>query len=165
MRQEESEMDEAKLASIYTKIAQTVVETIPEEWDKVYLYGEIAEGVQKSYFYYYPKDVDKPVYSHNIPQLFNMDEEDYDKLWYQLLDYLQELWNEFKHNEKWTNLTFVFDSNGNFKVDYDYEDLSNADDYERRLIWKYKYLGLIPEDDDDKKFLEEYLNSIKENNE
>ncbi|WP_336047137.1 immunity protein YezG family protein [Solibacillus ferritrahens] len=58
----------------------------------------------------------------------------------------------------------IFNSEGKFKIDYDYEDLSEADDYERRIIWKHKYLNLLPEDEDDKKFLEEYLNNFEENN-
>ncbi|WP_251539409.1 immunity protein YezG family protein [Peribacillus frigoritolerans] len=54
-----------------------------------------------------------------------------------------------------TNLTFTLESTGKFKVDYDYEDLSDADDHERRVIWEYNRLGLLTEYD--KIILEEYL--------
>ncbi len=47
-------MNEARLNELYQKIADVVIQTIPEKWTKVYLYGEIAEGVRKSYFFYYP---------------------------------------------------------------------------------------------------------------
>ncbi len=154
---------EEKLGQIYQKIASTLDETIPEEWDKVYMYGEIGEGVRKSYFNYYPKGTNESVYSHNIPEEFEISEDEYDKLWYKLLDNLTELWQEFKNNgqEVWTNLTFILDSTGKFKIDYDYTDLSDADDMERHIIWDYKYLGIEPEDEDDKEFLAEYL---KKNN-
>ncbi|WP_374720044.1 antitoxin YezG family protein [Parageobacillus toebii] len=157
-------MDETKLDSIYQAIAQNIVETIPEDWTKVYLYAEITEGVHKSYFFYYPVRSDEPAYSHDIPELFDIDENEYDELWYQLLDLLQELWNEFKinSNQPWSNLTLILDNEGNFKIDYSYDDLSKVDPHEQQIIWEYKYLGLIPEDDDDKEFLKEYLNSIKE---
>lgn len=56
-----------------------------------------------------------------------------------------------------------FTHEGDFKIDYEYEDLSNADDYERRIIWKHKYLNLLPEDEDDQKFLEEYLKTLENN--
>ncbi len=161
-------MDENKLNSIYQNIAHTVVETIPEEWSKVYVYGEINEDVRTAFFFYYSVNNNIPIHSHNIPQLFDIKEEDYDELWYKLLDDLEELWYEFKNNnqEPWTNLTFIFNSEGELKIDYDYEDLSEADDYEREIIWKYKYLGLLPEDKDDRDFLENYLQSFeeKENN-
>ncbi|EZP77238.1 hypothetical protein H839_06334 [Parageobacillus genomosp. 1] len=160
-------MDETKLDSIYQAIAQNIIETIPEDWTKVYLYAEITEGVRKSYFFYYPVGSDEPVYSHDIPELFDIDENEYDQLWYQLLDLLQELWNEFKinSNQPWSNLTLILDNEGNFKIDYSYNDLSKVDPHEQQIIWEYKYLGLIPEDDDDKEILKEYLNSIKENHE
>lgn len=158
-------MDNMKLGSIYNKIAQTVIETIPEEWSEVFIYGEITEDVRTAFFYYYPVNSRSPVHSHNIPDLFGIEKEDYKLLWRLLLDDLSKLWYEIKNNgqEPWTNLTMIFDSEGKFKIDYDYEDLSDADDYERRIIWKHKYLNLLPEDEDDRKFLEEYLNSKKKN--
>lgn len=158
-------MDEIKLDSIYNKIAQTVIDTIPEEWSEVFVYGEITEDVRTAFFYYYPTKSSSPIHSHNIPKLFEIEKEDYKKLWRHLLDDLKELWYEFKNSgeESWTNLTLRFDNGGKFKIDYDYEDLSDADDHERRIIWKNKFLGLVPEDEDDKKFLEEYLINIKEN--
>ncbi|MED0757039.1 antitoxin YezG family protein [Aneurinibacillus thermoaerophilus] len=160
-------MDEIRLNSIYQKIAQTVIETIPEEWLKVFVYGEITEDVRTSFFYYYPDNNSIPTYSHDIPNLFGIDKEEYKKLWRQLLDGLEELWYEFKNNgqEPWTSITFIFDNKGDFKIDYDYEDLSDADDNERSIIWEHKYLGLIPKDEDDRLFLEEYLRSIEDKTE
>lgn len=159
-------MNEEKMSVIYQKIAGNAVETIPEEWTKVYLYGEIAEGVRKSYFFNYPVDNTKPVYSHDIPEIFQVEEEKYDLFWYQLLDFLQELKEEFESHgeEPWTSLTMMFNSAGDFKIDYDYEDLSEADDHERSIIWENRYLGLVPEDEDDKLFLETYLkqNGLKQ---
>lgn len=156
-------MDDNKLGSLYNNIAQTVIETIPEEWSEVFVYGEILEDVRTAFFYYYPENSSSPVHSHNIPELFEMERAEYKVSWRRLLDALCELWAEFKKNEMepWTNLTMIFNRDGGFKIEYDYEDLSDADDFERRIIWKHKYLNLVPEDEDDKKFLEEYLNRIE----
>ncbi|MBD8035070.1 DUF600 family protein [Solibacillus sp. Sa1YVA6] len=160
-------MDENKLNSIYQNIAQIVVETIPEEWSKVLIYGEITEDTGNTFFFYYPINNNSPIHSHNIPNMFGIEKEEYKERWRILLNSLEELWYEFKNNnqEPWTNLTFIFNSEGELKIDYDYEDLSEANDYERRIIWKYEYLGLIPEDEDDQEFLESYLQSIKEKEE
>ena len=159
-------IDENNLNRIYQNIAQIVVETIPEEWSKVFVYGEINEDVRKAFFFYYPLNNNSPVHSHNIPEIFGIKKEEYKANWRILLDHLEELWYEFKNNsqEPWTNLTFIFNDEGELKIDYDYEDLSEANDYERRIIWKHKYLGLIPEDGDDREFLEGYLQSLKEEN-
>ncbi|MCY8467309.1 immunity protein YezG family protein [Bacillus atrophaeus] len=157
-------MDENKLNTLYQKIAETVVETIPEEWSKVFIYGEILEDVQKGFFYYYPEGNESPVYCHDIPEIFEIEKEDYRNLWRQLIDNLKELWNEFKESdqETWTSLTMMIQSDGAFNINYDYEDLSDADDYERRIVWEHKHLGLWPDDGEDKEFLEQYLESNKD---
>ncbi|MFC7393462.1 antitoxin YezG family protein [Scopulibacillus cellulosilyticus] len=149
-------MNEKVLGRLYQDISETVVETIQEEWSKVYLYGEIVEGSQTSYFYYYPDDSNEPVYCHDIPELFQVNEEQYKKLWHQLLDYLQQLYKEFKNNdqEPWTNLTMLFNSSGKFKIDYNYDDMTNADSHERKVIWKYNYLGISPKSNSGRRKLE-----------
>ncbi|MCD7911093.1 DUF600 family protein [Bacillus velezensis] len=152
-------MDENKLNQLYQNIASTVIETIPEEWSKVLIYGEIIEDVQKGFFYYYPEGKDNPIYGHNIPDLFEIDHGSYRNQWGQLLDDLEELWHEFKNNdqEPWTSLTMVIKSDGEFNIDFSYEDLTNANDHKRKIVWKHKYLGLWPENQDDKEFLEHHI--------
>ena len=152
-------MNEMKLNKIYQKIAGTIADTIKESWTKVVLYGEIGEGVRTSFFYYYSSNRNSPVHSHEIPELFGIPEDEYNVLWRRQLDHLSELRNEFRDGclIPWTNLTIFLTAEGDFKIEYDYEDLSDADDYERSIIWAHKYLGLIPEDEEDVQFLEEYL--------
>lgn len=154
---------EEKLNEIYGKIAETLNNTILEEWDKVVMYGEVLEDVSEAFFNYYPAGSKKSIFSHDIPRLFNMSDEEYNQLWLQLLDNLEELNNVFIQNrqEAWTNLTFILESDGKFKIDYDYTDLSDADDVKRHIIWDYKYLGIIPENTNDKKVIDEYLKNNK----
>jgi uncharacterized protein (TIGR01741 family) len=154
---------EKKLNEIYGKIAETLNETIPEEWDKVFMYGEINEDAQKTFFNYYPVGSKESIYSFDIPDLFDISEDENDNLRYKLLNILEELWQEFKNNgqEPWTNLTFILESTGKFKIDYDYTDLSEESPSERHLIWDYTYLGILPEDGDDKKVIDAYIKSIE----
>ncbi|WP_336047136.1 immunity protein YezG family protein [Solibacillus ferritrahens] len=69
-------MDENKLGSIYNNIVQTVIKTIPEEWEEVYVNGEITEDVRTAFFYYYPEKGRMPVHSHNISNIFEIEKED-----------------------------------------------------------------------------------------
>ncbi len=156
-------MDTAEMERIYSKIAKKIVQMIPEEWARVFVYGEILEDVQKGFFYYLTKDGNQPIYSYYIPKLFGVPKEKYGEQREEFLNSLQELWEVFKRSAEpvWTSMTMILESTGKFKIDYDYEDLTEADDHERLIIWKYKYLGLIPEDEDDKEFLEEYLKNAK----
>lgn len=43
-------MNEEKLGKYYQRIAEVIVETIPDKWSKVYLYGEVVVGSQTAYF-------------------------------------------------------------------------------------------------------------------
>ncbi|QNU65821.1 DUF600 family protein [Ruminiclostridium herbifermentans] len=156
-------METVEMERIFGKVAQKVVQMIPEEWTKVFIYGEILEDVQKGFFYYLTKDRNQPIYSYYIPKLFGVPKGKYGEQREEFLNSLQELWEVFNNNgeQVWTSLTMILESTGKFKIDYDYEDLTEADDHERLIIWKYKYLGLTPEDEDDKEFLEEYLKNAK----
>ncbi|WP_132743802.1 immunity protein YezG family protein [Scopulibacillus darangshiensis] len=128
-------------------MAQNVIETIQEDWSKIYLYAEVSEDVRKSYFFYYPIGSNEHTYSHDIPDVFDMEDDDYDQLWYDLLDLLQDLWNEFKLNAEgpWSNLTLILDNEGNFNIDYNYDDLSEVDPHEQQIIWEYNVLGFKPD--------------------
>ncbi|WP_425415412.1 immunity protein YezG family protein [Paenibacillus glacialis] len=81
-----------------------------------------------------------------MTELFEVDKDHVDQLRYKLSDFFEELWKESVQNNQdvWTSLTFILDSTGDFKIDFDYEDLSEVDDFERQVIWRYKYLGLEP---------------------
>lgn len=88
-----------------------------------------------------------------------MDEEEFEKRVDQFYDQIKNLWNEFQQSghEPWTTFMMVFDHSGKFQVEYGYEDLSKTDHYDRMVIWRYKYLGLVPKSNLGKRILEEYL--------
>jgi len=159
-------MIEKQLSALYQQIAEVIDDTIPEEWTKVFLYGEIVEGSQTAYFYYYPLESDGPVYSHDITEIFNVSESEYAERWSQLLDVLQKLLLVFKNNNQqpWTNLTLTLESSGKFNIDFNYDDLSIEDSHERKTIWKYKHLGIIPKSNSGKKHLEKFMESINNDN-
>jgi uncharacterized protein (TIGR01741 family) len=155
---------EAQLGKIYQQIGETIVEMIPEEWEKVYLYAEVSEGFSYVYFYYYPVNHSSPVYFLDIPEKFHISDTEFDEIKHQLFEEFVKLWDTFKKHdqEPWTNLTLYLDSSGKIKIHFDYEDLSDANPLHRRIIWKYRYLGMIPEEQEDREFLEEYLKKEKE---
>ncbi|MCS0653439.1 antitoxin YezG family protein [Cytobacillus firmus] len=156
-------MIEEQLDRVYQQIAEVIVETIPEEWFKVYLYGEVGDGSQTAYFYYYPEGSDKPIYSHEITELYTISELEYSEKWNCLINLIQVLWTAFEDNdqEPWTNFTMVMDKVGKFNIDFNYDDLSNMDPHERKTIWKYENLGIMPKSNSGKKHLEKYLSSLE----
>lgn len=160
-------MNDEKLNRIgrkYQQIAQLVNDMIPEEWERVYIYGEMEKDGGTNFFYYDPKKGKEPVYSLDIPDLFEINEDEYEERDDQLYSALEDLWNEFKDSEQepWSTFIMTFDTSGKFDVKHGYEDLSESGPFQRLLAFKYKYLGIVPTDDYAKKVLDEYLKK-KEN--
>ncbi len=144
-----------KIKDIYEEIQKELFYMIPEKWDKLYLYSCVIDMPQnvktgELFFYYIPKGVlkKKPVNVYEIPNKFNLDENQYLKLVELLFNKIKQLREEFRKvdTEAWSNITLIIE-NSRVRVEYDYEDLkrSNFTSYERHIIWRFKYLGIGPE--------------------
>ena len=163
-----------KIKGIYEEIQKNLFYMIPEKWDKLYLYSSVIDldnGEKKGelYFYYIPKGIlkKKPVNVYEIPNKFNLDENEYLKLVKLLYDKIKMLREEFRKSETgklWSNITITI-QNMKFRVEYDYEDLENCEfnSYERHIIWRYEYLGIGLEqvNKKDKEILNRYLLGAK----
>lgn len=163
-----------KIKGIYEEIQKNLFYMIPERWDKLYLYSSVIDldnGEKKGelYFYYIPKGIlkKKPVNVYEIPNKFNLDENEYLKLVKLLYDKIKMLREEFRKSETgklWSNITITI-QNMKFRVEYDYEDLENCEfnSYERHIIWRYEYLGIGLEqvNKKDKEILNRYLLGAK----
>ena len=159
-----------KIKEMYEDIQRRIFYMIPEKWDKMYLYASVSDLIDghktgELFFYYIPKGIFKknPVNVYEIPQKFNLDEKEYLKLVNILYQKIVELREEFKKIElvpTWTNLTIIIEGT-QFKVEYDYEDLSKSkfSSYERHIIWRYNYLGIKEEqlNKKEKAIIERYL--------
>ncbi len=166
-----------KIKKIYEVIQKMIFYMIPEKWDKLYLYSsviDLPEGKKTGelYFYYIPKGIlkKKPVNVYEIPNKFNLDENEYLNLVKILYEKIKELREEFKKSETgkiWSNITITI-QNLKFKVEYNYDDLENDyfNSYEKHVIWRYKYLGIGLEqvNKKDKDILNRYLLRNKEEN-
>lgn len=163
-----------KIKEIYEDIQRKLYYMIPEKWDKLFLYSSVIDmpnGEKKGelYFYYIPKGIlkKKPVNVYEIPNKFNLDENDYMKLVSILYGKIKQLREEFRKSETgslWSNITMSI-QNSKFKVEYNYDDLENSDfnSYERHIIWRYEYLGIGEEqvNKKDKEILKRYLLGAK----
>ncbi len=136
---------------LYTDIQEELYYMIPEKWESIYLYASIFEGINniesgEMFFYYFPKGIlrKEPINVYEIPNKFNIDEKEYDKLTEELYRKIKKLKQEFLkvNNKKWTNIT-VSIKNYDFIVEYGYEDLKHCEynSYERHIIWRYMYLN------------------------
>ncbi|VBB09908.1 Hypothetical protein LUCI_5206 [Lucifera butyrica] len=136
-------METKGMEQLYPTIASALVDIIPEDWDKVLLYAEFGDGYRQVLFYYYPKGSNNPIYSLDITDKFNINQKQYDERETRLYNCFSKLREEFKRQgqEPWTNLTFILDSTGKMKIDYNYDKVSQVCPVEKQGKWEAKYLG------------------------
>ena len=160
---------------LYSKIQEKLFYIIPEKWESIYLYASIIDmpnkrAVGEMYFYYFPKGIikKKAVNCYEIPNAFNIDEDEYSKLineLYNIVKALRTIWIRNKQ-KKWSNVTISI-RNEQFKVEYDYQDLKNSifDSYERHIIWRYIYLqpDISLLEKKDRKIIDKYMEFIQTN--
>lgn len=165
-----------KIKEIYEKIQKMIFYMIPEKWEKIYLYSSILD-IDKNkttgelFFYYIPKGLlrKKIVNVYQIPNKFNIEENDYLPLVESLYSQIKLLREEFKKADKdvWSNITIII-NNSRLRVEYDYENLNNSDftSYERHVIWRYNYLKIGPEqvNKKDREILKRYILGAKKIN-
>lgn len=159
-------MFEEKLDIIYRKIAQKTVDMIPVEWNEIHLEGEVLDGGGGVYFYYdTPDDKGNYLYSNNIPNIYNIDKKMYRKLLRELFFLVEELQSTFISNgqEKWFSYIMHLHANGQFQLEYNYINWYEGDFDTNDMIdyFKYKYLGVAPDDINKIKMMEEYASNQK----
>lgn len=135
-------METKRMEELYQSIANVIIETIPDEWNKIYAYSEVREGYSQVYFYYYSTNKSQLIYSLDIVDIFKVDKKIFKTLKHEMYSYFESLWREFKNqeHEQWTYLTFILDSNGKMKIDYGYDDVSEINPVEKKGNWEKKYL-------------------------
>lgn len=157
-------MMEQQMDQLYPLIAEHVLSMIPDDnWNEIYLYAEILDGSREVYFYFNTSENEAFIYSHDIPEKYSVNEKIYDKLLLELQTKFKELRQIFIDNDQdaWTNLTLTLKYPGKLKIHYDYEDIiaSTLTPTQRQMIFEYRYLGLLPENEKNKRFVENYLNN------
>ena len=92
-----------KIKEIYENIQKKLFNIVPGKWDELHLYSSIIEKLGKiqigeMYFYFMPKGILKRKYInvYEIPNRYNIEEEEYLKLVELLYDDIKKHREEFK---------------------------------------------------------------------
>lgn len=152
-------IDERNLTKYYSDIANQLDDMIPVEWNKIIMYAEENGMSTIANFYFYTKQDNKIHYSSNIPEDFSVSRDIYKQLLRELWSSIEGLWNEFKKADEktWYTLTFTLESDWRFNAEFGYELDEEIGDFERRILWAYNEIGLIPKDEYAKSVLERLL--------
>lgn len=159
------------IENIHKQIQKNIFRMMPEKFSKMCLYASVINNDNikgEMFFYYFPAGILKknPINVYEIPEIFSIDEEQYNKLEEELYESIKELRKYYKLNNKkyWTNLTITI-SGTNYIVEFNYDDLikSKYNSFERHIIWRYKYLELPIESfsKEERKIIERYFDDIE----
>ena len=160
-----------KIKELYEEIQRMIFYAVPGKWDELYLYASIIERLGKvetgeMYFYFMPKGLLKRkfVNVYEVPNKYDIEEEEYLKLVEWLYDKIKELRQEFKNSNQhvWSNLTISI-KNNKFKVEYNYDKMLGSKDeyYEHHIYWRYKYLQIEPHSKKERQAIDNYLKNVK----
>lgn len=161
----------SEIRKIYSELQRQLFYLIPEKWDRIYLYASVEEKMKgletgELFFYYFPKGILKknPVNVYEVPNKFNLNEEEYIKLIEELYREIKKIREVFKkeNHRLWSNLTIRIEGL-KFEIEYNYEDLKklNYSNDDRHIIWKYNNLNL-PEETftrRERKIIQGYINA------
>ena len=111
------------------------------------------------YFFFNTEKDKKLNYSHDIPEIYNINEDEYDEKYDKLYDLsvdLKQLFIDYEQ-EPWQAITIIVDEKGSLKMDYDYADWLSSPYTPTPLMnyFEYKYLGKMPEDKEEEKLFKE----------
>ena len=149
----------------YEKIQNLLFTLIPEKWESIYLYASVGNDEKQKgemFFYYIPKSIikKKPITVYEVPQRFNINEEQYLEIVKELYSWIKKLRQDFIDTEQelWNSLTISI-ANFKFRVEFDYDELPSNEkqNNDKNIIWRYKYLKIGGEKKEERKVLEEYF--------
>lgn len=167
---EEYMVTNSEVKKIYSELQKQLFYLIPEKWDRIYLYASVEEKMKgletgELFFYYFPRGILKknPVNVYEIPNKFNLNEEQYIKLVEKLYLEVKKIWELFRreNHRLWTSITIRIEGL-KFEIEYNYEKFINTkySNMDRHIIWKYTNLGL-PEEaftSKERKLIRNYVN-------
>jgi len=158
---------EKEMNKLYREIAETVNEMIPEKWEKFFFNAQISETGGGTYFFYNTPGNRQCFYSVKIPFNYAIDKEEFKRNKRKLFELSDKLRNVFQDNQQelWYSFTMILNSNGDFKIHYDYTNWFDTEYSfsDQMIIWKNKYLGEVPNDENYKALIDKYHSEFPNN--
>ncbi|MED0851013.1 immunity protein YezG family protein [Bacillus altitudinis] len=154
-----------ELEKNYKQIAESINELIPCDWDKVWMYAEILDDSAEIVFYFKEQNGNEYVNGHQIPHKYSVNKSTYIHLLYELSEIFEALKKAYIQNDlgAWTTATLQLDHKGEFSIEYGYDDVYSLgiDNVQRIAVWEYETFGFLPEDEEDKEAVLNYLKNSK----
>ena len=140
-------MTEKEMNEKIIEIVNQANNMIPVEWDDLYINIELDRTLSGGIYFFY-KTLNAYQYFLDIPDLYSLSSEVFDKEYDILFEKAQELKKVFLENElaDWYSCIIHLDENNKLSVDFDYAPWLESDygPSARMDLFEYKYLGKQP---------------------
>ena len=155
---------------LISALTQQINDTIPDEWKEFYFHADINDDFSGGvYFFFNTKESTDYIYSEDIPEIYNVNEDEYYERWdklYKLSKSLKQLFIEYEQ-VLWQAITIIVDEKRTLKMDYDYTEWLGSSFGHNEMIdyFEYKYLGKVHGDKEEEelfKEMEEYQKRFNE---
>lgn len=135
-------MSNERCETLYSEIANKANEIVPVKWSRILLNAECQPGVVTSYYCFYEAETGELIKFSSIPEIYRVDKNEVKYARLELTELISRLYEEWNNTdeEKWTTMTFILESDGEFKIDFGYENLEETDVLIRRQQWEKKYV-------------------------
>ncbi|OJU08951.1 MAG: hypothetical protein BGN88_07680 [Clostridiales bacterium 43-6] len=129
--------------SYFEKLAEALDNIIPVAWDTIIFYVEIEPDVVTHLFYFKESGNSNFTQGGDIYEKYNVSRKEYLLYVSEVSDLILEFNSEYSDqaDSKWTSLTFLLESTGEFKTEFGYDNLELKSDTNRHNEWKEKYLS------------------------
>jgi hypothetical protein len=118
----------------FQEIANILVSVLPENWTEVKLFSHVDQASYE--FFFFVKIDGDYINNFDLEQKYSITRKDMRTAFRKLYENMQESQNK----DGWKVATFIMDSKGNFKIEFDYDITPELIDYEYKQHWKIKYL-------------------------
>lgn len=119
----------------YNKIACAVIDLLPEKWNKVVIFVQYSD-TSYSMGFYVDFGSGKYIDCYSLP---DVSENDIYSVFSDIDAIVEPVYSSLNKKDKWSVMTMLFSCDGNFKVEYDYTDISE-NSIEYITNWEKKYL-------------------------
>ncbi|WBF53415.1 immunity protein YezG family protein [Macrococcoides canis] len=132
------------------KIVEKANDMIPEEWNELYINGDINNGEGGIFFYYNTEDdVNSWQYSADLTDDFSgYSDKEYRRDWLELFDLGNELQQIFRESNQpiWSKVILHVDEHMKLTTEFDYSDWYNSEyaAYEYMDYFRDEYLNQSP---------------------
>lgn len=140
---------ENKIENLYQEIFENANKMIPGEWLKIYIGSDLFIGRGAIYFFFLTPNDNTLYYSADIPNIYDISEDVYSDLEFELYLKFKNLKNEFSKEKlvEWNHCEFIVTNDGKYEVVFEFQDdqNNNFDQADRINYFKYKHFGFLPD--------------------